>query len=143
VNIHKSTLEERKLLETKLIAFNGESVPFVRNEVWTCLSKVLKDDSGQVIAGINAGLNGWNVMHVGILFVDSAYRGLGHGKHLLQSTEIEAKELGGYMSHLDTFDFQAKDFYARLGYEAFGVLDYPQHKQRQFSAASSGMGRGH
>jgi GNAT superfamily N-acetyltransferase len=132
VNIYKSTLEERKLLETKLIAFNGEAVPFVRDEVWTCLSKVLKDDSGQVIAGINAGLNGWNIMHVGILFVDSAYRGMGHGKHLLQRTESEAKELGGYMSHLDTFDFQAKDFYERLGYEVFGVLDYPPGHNRYF-----------
>jgi GNAT superfamily N-acetyltransferase len=71
-------------------------------------------------------------MHVGILFVDSAYRGMGHGKHLLQSTEIEAKELGGYMSHLDTFDFQAKDFYERLGYEVFGVLDYPPGHHRYF-----------
>ncbi|WP_202127900.1 hypothetical protein [Clostridium sp. C2-6-12] len=25
--------------------------------------------------------------------------------------------------HLDTFDFQAKDFYLKHGYEVFGVLD--------------------
>jgi hypothetical protein len=27
------------------------------------------------------------------------------------------------MSHLDTFDWQAKEFYEHLGYEVFGILE--------------------
>jgi GNAT superfamily N-acetyltransferase len=123
MNIVKSTLEERKLLETKLVAFNRESVPFEQSEDWISLSKVMKDDSGQVIAGINSVLYCWHVMSVSILYVDVAFRGMGYGKFLLEKTENEARELGGYMAHLDTFDFQAKDFYERLGYEVFGVLE--------------------
>jgi GNAT superfamily N-acetyltransferase len=123
MNIVKSTLEERKLLETKLVAFNKETVPFEQSEDWISLSKVMKDDSGQVIAGINSVLYCWHVMSVSILYVDGAFRGMGYGKLLLEKTENEARELGGYMAHLDTFDFQAKDFYERLGYEVFGVLE--------------------
>jgi hypothetical protein len=67
MNVFKSTLEERKLIETKLISFNGESVPFQQSEDWISLSKVLKDESGQVIAGINSSLYCWHVMSAGIL----------------------------------------------------------------------------
>ncbi len=123
MNIFKSTLEERKLIETKLVAFNRKSVPFEQSEDWISLSKVMKDDSGQVIAGINSVLYCWHVMSVSILYVDVAFRGMGYGKLLLEQTENEARELGGYMAHLDTFDFQAKEFYERLGYEVFGVLE--------------------
>jgi hypothetical protein len=35
--------------------------------------------------------------------------------------------------HLDTFDFQAKDFYVKHGYEVFGVLeDCPEGHVRYF-----------
>ncbi len=35
--------------------------------------------------------------------------------------------------HLDTFDFQAKDFYLKHGYDIFGILDEcPQKHKRYF-----------
>ncbi len=49
--------------------------------------------------------------------------------------EREAQNKGAILVHLDTFDFQAKDFYLRHGYEVFGVLEnpptgfYKQHKR--------------
>lgn len=40
---------------------------------------------------------------------------------------------GCYLVHLDTFDFQAKDFYLKHGYEIFGVLaDCPKEHNRYF-----------
>jgi hypothetical protein len=45
------------------------------------------------------------------------------GTILLNKVEEKAKQLGATLSHLDTFDFQAKDFYLKHGYEVFGVLD--------------------
>ncbi|MBV1820626.1 hypothetical protein [Anaerosalibacter bizertensis] len=33
------------------------------------------------------------------------------------------KEKECKLIHLDTFDFQAKDFYIKHGYEVFGILD--------------------
>ena len=45
-----------------------------------------------------------------------------HGSTLLKEVEKIAKEKGCKLVHLDTFDFQAKDFYLKRGYEIFDVL---------------------
>jgi GNAT superfamily N-acetyltransferase len=123
MNTCESTIQERELLDSKLVDFNRENVPFQQSEDWIDLSYVLKDNTGQVIAGINATLYCWNVMYVDILYVDYSHRGKGYGKLLLDQAEDKAKSLGGYMSHLDTFDWQAKEFYEHLGYVVFGILE--------------------
>ncbi len=122
MNIYESTIEERQLLDNKLVEFNREKVPFQQSEDWIDRSYVLKDETGQAIAGINAMLYCWNVLYIDILYVEDAHRGKGYGKRLLDRAESESQQLGGYMSHLDTFDWQAKEFYEHLGYEVFGIL---------------------
>jgi GNAT superfamily N-acetyltransferase len=123
MNIYESTTEESELLDSKLVDFNRENVPFQQSEDWINVSYVLKDNTGQVMAGINATLYCWNIMYVDILYVDYLQRGKGYGRLLLDKAESKAKSLGGYMSHLDTFDWQAKEFYEHLGYVVFGILE--------------------
>jgi GNAT superfamily N-acetyltransferase len=119
----ESTAEERNQLDTKLVAFNKSRVPFEQSEDWIGLSHVIKDDTGIAIGGINATLYCWNIMYVDILYVDEAHRRKGYGKLLLEKAENKARSLGGYLSHLDTFDWQAKEFYERQGYSVFGLLE--------------------
>jgi GNAT superfamily N-acetyltransferase len=108
-------------------------VPFEQSEDFVDVSYVLKDDSGQVMGGINATLYCWNILYIDVLYVDEAHRGKGLGRLLLERAEREAKALGGYMSHLDTFDWQAKAFYEKLGYVIFGVLeDCPRGHTRHY-----------
>ena len=123
VNIYESTIEERELLDNKLVKFNRQKVPFEQSEDWIVLSYALKDETGQVMAGINSMLYCWNILYIDILYVEDAHRGKGYGKLLLDKAESEARQLDGYMSHLDTFDWQAKEFYEHLGYEVFGILE--------------------
>jgi GNAT superfamily N-acetyltransferase len=123
MSLHESTSEERELIDAKLVEFNKANVPFQQTDAWINLSHVLKDDDGQVIAGVNATLYCWNILYVDILYVDDAHRGKGYGKRLMDAAEAKAKRLGGYMAHLDTFDWQAKDFYERQSYVVFGVLE--------------------
>ena len=60
-------------------------------------------------------------------------RGLGHGRHLLLSAEQEALTRGCEGAVLDTFSFQAPDFYRKLGYAIFGQLDdFPSPHRRYF-----------
>lgn len=48
--------------------------------------------------------------------------------------EKSAIKKGCELIHLDTFDFQAKDFYLKYGYEIFGVLeDCPEKHKRYYS----------
>ncbi len=137
MELRESTSEEIDSLDNKLVAFNRAHAPFQQSEDWISLSHVLNDDSGCVVAGINATLYCWNVMYVDIMFVDEAHRGKGYGTLLLQKAEGKAKHLGGYLSHLDTFDWQAKDFYERLGYSVFGVLaDCPRGHTRFYMKKS-------
>lgn len=96
MNICESTIEERELLDSKLVDFNRKNVPFQQGEDWIGLSYVLKDNIGQAIAGINATLYCWNIMYVDILYVDDSHRGKGCGKLLLDRAEDKAKSLGGY-----------------------------------------------
>jgi GNAT superfamily N-acetyltransferase len=133
MNLYESTTEDSDYVDDKLVAFNKASVPFQQSEDWISLSHVLKNDSGQVIAGVNATLYCWKIMYVDVLYVDDAYRGKGYGKLLIEEAERKAKRLGGYLSHLDTFDWQAKGFYELMGYTVFGTLaDCPRGHSRYY-----------
>jgi GNAT superfamily N-acetyltransferase len=65
----------------------------------------------------------WGMLYVDVLFVEENHRGGQLGSLLLNKVEAEAKAIGASLSHLDTFDWQAKEFYLKHGYKVFGVLD--------------------
>jgi GNAT superfamily N-acetyltransferase len=65
----------------------------------------------------------WGVLFVDVVFVDDNHRNKGLGSSLLQKVEAEAKAMGATVSNLNSFDFQAKEFYIKQGYEVFGVLE--------------------
>jgi ribosomal protein S18 acetylase RimI-like enzyme len=52
-------------------------------------------------------------LYIDVLWVKEESRGDGYGSALLEEMEKIAKEKGCKLVHLDTFDFQAKDFYER------------------------------
>jgi GNAT superfamily N-acetyltransferase len=63
----------------------------------------------------------WLFMH--LLWVAKPYRAQGVGSRLLSEAEATAREKGRRGVYLDTFTFQAPEFYRRLGYREFGRLD--------------------
>jgi hypothetical protein len=51
----------------------------------------------------------------------------------LSAAEDEARRRGAKHAYLDTFSFQAPDFYEQHGYQVFGTLDdFPAGHQRYF-----------
>lgn len=65
-------------------------------------------------------------LHVTYLWVDARHRGAGLGSRLLMESERVAAERGCTASRVETWDFQAPDFYRRQGYEVVCVIpDYP------------------
>jgi GNAT superfamily N-acetyltransferase len=122
-DIDKSTDVERDQLVDKLVYFNRTSLgldPSIYPGI--PLNYIIKED-GAIIAGINAELYYLNVLHIKILFVDEKYRLHQLGSTLLKKVEDEAKAQGAEIAHLDTFEFQARDFYIKQGYEIYGVLE--------------------
>ena len=121
--IEKCTEGDAEYIIDRLVEYNLSQVPSEQITLFDTLDKKITDDNGRIIAGCIARMYCWNVAYVDTLWVDSKYRGKGLGARLLAEIEKTAKTKGCYLIHLDTFDFQAKEFYERQGYVVFGVLE--------------------
>ena len=86
---------------------------------------VVRGDAGDIVAGVS-GFTWAGCCFVAYLWVTEALRGRGLGRRLLEAVENHARSKRCPVVHLSTHEFQAPDFYARLGYEAVArVEDYP------------------
>lgn len=82
----------------------------------------VKDEEGRLVGGMR-GYVFLYWLHIDVLWVDEAARGNGLGSKLLERAEAKAKSLGAHSVKLDTFEWQARAFYARHGYQEFGRID--------------------
>ena len=110
-----------------LLAFNEEWLgPSNEHQV----RFVARDDHG--VAGGLLGHIRWNWLYVAKLWVDERARGQAIGTKLLTAAEELARTRGCTDAFLDTFEYQARPFYEKLGYELFGTLDGYPPGYRQF-----------
>lgn len=85
------------------------------------LSIFLKSDSGKVFGGIQSFLDTESI-YIDALWVEENLRKQGYGAKLLSAAEREAIKNGCTYSLVDTWDFQAEDFYLKNGYERIGEI---------------------
>ncbi len=90
------------------------------------LSIFLKSDSGKVFGGIQAIFDS-EAIYIEALWIEENLRKQGYGKKLLAAAEGEAIENGCRFSLVDTWDFQAEEFYLKNGYEKIGELENYWH----------------
>ena len=92
----------------------------------------LETPEGEIVGGA-LGEFYWDWFHLDLLWVKDELRGCGYGHRLLVATEHEAKKRGAKGVFLDTFSFQAPEFYLQHGYRVFGELsDFPPGHKRFF-----------
>lgn len=118
----EATTKESDYIRDEIVDFNLQQVPLTQKEILVYKNYVIKEND-KIIAGINAKMYMWGVLFIDILFIAESHRKKQLGSYLLRKVEDEAKKEGATLVHLDTFDFQTKDFYLKQGYEIFGVLD--------------------
>ncbi|KJD47187.1 GNAT family N-acetyltransferase [Paenibacillus terrae] len=118
----RSSRDETRFVRNKLIEFNAKHIPEDIQTRYEEINLTLKNDAGQVIGGLLSVLC-WNWVEVDILWIDQSYRGKGYGSQLLGEIEQIAKDKGCAFIQLNTFTFQAPDFYEKYGYEVIGVID--------------------
>ena len=121
--IRPSSSEDIDFVIEQLKQFNANCLSLPRNDYLTPLQFHFRTQDDTIIAGINAALIAKSTVFVSILWVDEQHRGKDYGSKLLQHVETEARKHGARMIHLDTLDFQARDFYAKYGYEVYPTLE--------------------
>lgn len=110
-----------KALYSLLLAFNNAASGSIYDGRPLVIS-VTHPESGEVLGGLY-GATGYGYLHVDMLLVPESLRRTGVGSRLMQQAEDEAVRRGCHGSYLDTFDFQARGFYERIGYSVFGQID--------------------
>lgn len=121
--------DDVRFVYESLIAHNRVHAP---GPEWSHLRFFLRDGEGSIRGGLLGEIYfGW--LYVSILWVDEAHRGKGWGKRMLAAAEEQAVARGCHAAWLDTFSFQAPEYYQPLGYEVFGTLeDYPLGRTRYY-----------
>ena len=114
VNLTNKQLED---IESRLEDYDKE---YTKNDLEGAIRIGIKDDKGNIIAGLDAVVTTFKILYVSTLFVDEKYRRQGIGTQLIKEMELRAKKLGVNTIRLDTFDWQGKDFYKAVGYELVG-----------------------
>lgn len=120
--VYSTEANDFEVIDEALYSYNIGCVPPTQSPEVLKKHYIIKEND-KVIAGIHAVVYTWKILFVDKLYVDNAYRGKDLGSFLLKKVENDAKAVGAKLAHLDTFDFQAKGFYEKQGYQVFGVLD--------------------
>lgn len=112
--------EIRKELTKNLVAFNSSKA---EEEDYQSLTVLARCETSSALIGGLLGHTHWRWLSISQLWVAEEYRGKGFGAKLLALAEEEAIARNCFGVLLDTFDFQALDFYLKLGFEVFAKLD--------------------
>ena len=108
--------EQTEDIETRLSAFDENHISYKMNG---CI-RIGMEENGKLIAGLDACMTAFKILYVSTVFVDEEFRRQGVGAQLIREMEKRAIALGANTIRLDTFDWQGKEFYEALGYEAVG-----------------------
>ena len=117
-----------EVLPYALEAYNEGRWP--QHPPWQPLAIFLRDEA-RIAAGL-AGETYCGWLFVKYLWVSDGLRSRGVGRELMARAEDRARERGCHSAWLETFSFQARGFYEKLGYEEFGRLDYPPDHHKHF-----------
>ena len=111
---------------------DAHAAPHVPRPGFQPFGVFLRDPGGALVGGAWGYVN-WNWLFVNLVWLAEPLRGGGHGARMMAALEEAARARGCHHAHLDTFSWQARPFYERLGYEVFATLDdYPPGHQRFF-----------
>lgn len=113
------SVEDVRVIEDGLGASVPDGVP---PRDYQPLVVLLKASDGKIIGGLE-GSTYWDWLNIRLLWVSNDMRGYGCGRKLVEAAEKCAVNRGCHGAVVDTFSFQAREFYEALGYEMFGSLD--------------------
>lgn len=124
--------EDSDFIRKKVIEHNLAKLPEDIKHPVKNISFILRNEDEIILGGIT-GTIFWYHLHIDFLWVDESLRGNGYGKQLLDNIELLARENNCNLIQLDTFSFQAPNFYQKYGYDVIGVIeDHPNKNNQQY-----------
>ena len=123
VEIVTSTDRDYIQVARAITKFNLAHLPPNSSDNMAALGYVVKDPKVGVVGGVYGKLLLGNMLSVEVLWVEEPFRNQDFGTQLMTKIEDAARSMGSRQSIVDTFDFQALDFYKKNGYTQFGVID--------------------
>lgn len=123
------TEEERTAILAPLRAHN---VANAGPSTFEPIALLVRDEHDAILGGLYAHTF-YRWLFIELLAVPEQGRGKGIGSQLMQKAEDLAREKDCVGIWLDTFSFQAPEFYKKLGFSECGeILDYPLGHKRHF-----------
>jgi GNAT superfamily N-acetyltransferase len=120
--VEQPTDEQHGAILAALVAFNQSQGP---PNSFAPLAIIVRDEDDQVAGGL-WGHTTYDWLFVQLLVVPEALRGKGLGSEMLREAEGVARRRACIGAWLDTYSFQARGFYVRLGYKVVGSIeDHP------------------
>lgn len=121
---HNNNSDHIAGVKTILAAYNQKHTAHLHNCNNDPLEIILKDQD-KIIGGLLAR-SIWGTLQIQFLAVDEKYQNQGLGKKLMLEAERVAIERKCHYIAVDTFSFQAPEFYKALGYNVFAEeVDFP------------------
>lgn len=121
---------DRKAIVDVLMAFNEKAGGPSRFQP---LAILIQDPATGATLGGLWGRTVYDWLFVELLVVPEQFRGDDLGSRILAQAEAVARDRGCIGAWLDTYAFQAPEFYRKQGYTAFGAIDdHPRGQKRYF-----------
>jgi GNAT superfamily N-acetyltransferase len=117
--------DDIRALEDGIYAFNVQATGISDGKLFGLF---LRDADGTAIGGVH----GWTwgrTCYISLLFVPAHLRNQGYGTRLMRAVQAEAADRWCDQVVLQTHDFQASEFYLRLGFEIVARVNYPHGHQ--------------
>src|SRR2546422_10666890 len=112
--------DDRNVIDDGLGEYNAA---FLHDPSYSYFGIFVRDESAAIRAGLIGNCYaGW--LFVNLLWIHADLRRAGIGRGLIAEAERHGVAFGCHSAWLDTFSFQAPEFYKKLGYREFARLDY-------------------
>ena len=117
-DVSEAEKEDIDVIEAGLREFNRRHTGLEKAERRAVYIK----QGGAILGGIvYACLKPWT--YIQLLWVSDELRGRGYGAKLIKAAEDDARKKGSTKVMVDTFSFQAPEFYKKQGYSVISKID--------------------
>lgn len=120
------------LIADLLYKFNLSKTSHLKNEINKAVEIIAYDENAQIVGGLY-GRSIWGTLEIQTLAVKPSHKNSGIGSKLLLAAEKEAEKRNCRFISLNTFSFQAAEFYQKFGFKKIGTeTDFPQGFEKYY-----------